>query len=347
MADTSYSLADLGWSDTFSSQLGEEEDAGLVAMRVTSVMRDSVLALGESGTEVLVLPGGESAGDYAVGDWVLATPDIWRVARRLERHSLLQRRAAGTGRTVQLIAANIDTLFIVSSCNADFNPARLERYLILAAEAGVTPVILLTKADMANADDYVARARALGDMPVEALNARDPGAVSILTRWLGTGRTGALLGSSGVGKTTLLNALTNQSGATDGIREDDAKGRHTTTARGLFPAKGGSWLVDTPGMRAIRLSDVSDGIDVVFGDLVELAGHCKFNDCAHQTEPGCAIQAAIATGAIDADRLERWRKLAKEEEQNTTSIHESRRRDRSLQKTYREGKARRQRKQQD
>nr|WP_245398755.1 ribosome small subunit-dependent GTPase A [Oceaniglobus trochenteri] len=339
-------MADLGWSAHFSSQLDIDEYATLAPARITSVQRDSVVGLGEAGARTLILPSDESAGDYAVGDWVLVDPDVGRILRRLERHSLLQRRAAGTGREVQLIAANIDTLFIVSSCNADFNPARLERYLVLAAEAGVAPVILLTKADLADeAEDYIARARALaGNVPVEALNAKGGDVVARLSPWLGRGRTGALLGSSGVGKTTILNALTAGGAATGEIREDDAKGRHTTTARGLFAAHGGSWLVDTPGMRAIRLSDVAEGIDVVFADLVELAADCRFSDCAHDREPGCAVQAAIAAGQIDADRLSRWQKLAREEQHNSASLHESRRRDRSLNKMYREGKANRRRK---
>jgi len=293
------------------------------------------MGAGADGVHPLILPSADSAGDYAVGDWVLVDPAIHRIARRLTRHSLLQRRAAGTGREVQLIAANIDTLFIVTSCNADFNAARLERYLVLAAEAGVAPVILLTKADTAEAASYLQQARGLArDVPVQALNARDPGAVDVLTRWLGKGRTGALVGSSGVGKTTLLNALTDLGEATGGIREDDARGRHTTTARGLFAAKGGSWLIDTPGMRAIPLTEVSDGIDVVFSDLLDLAGQCKFTDCAHGAEPGCAVQGAIAAGTIDPARLERWQKLTQEEAQNSASLH-TRKRDRSLQKQAR------------
>lgn len=314
-------------------------------MRVVSVMRDKVRGLGVTDSATLHLPATDSAGDFAVGDWVLTDGDR-RIVRRLGRHSLLQRRAAGTGRAVQLIAANIDTLFIVTSCNADFNPARLERYLVLAAEAGVAPVILLTKADTApDAARYLAQARALaGQIPVEALNAKDPGAVDVLCGWLGKGRTGALLGSSGVGKTTLLNALTDQAATTGAIREDDARGRHTTTARGLFAARGGAWLVDTPGMRAVRLSDVADGIDAVFADLVALAGQCKFTDCAHGSEPGCAVQAAVAAGDIDPARLERWQKLTREEGENSASLHDSRRRDRSLTKQHRAAKASRRRK---
>lgn len=318
----------------------------LVPARLVAVMRDRVQGLSEAGARALSLPADESAGAYAVGDWVLYDPANDRISRRLDRLSLVQRRAAGTGRAAQLIAANVDVLFIVTSCNADFNEARLERYLVLAADAGAEAVILLTKAD--TCDDvasYVASARALArEVPVEVLNAKAPEAGDILAAHLGRGKTGALLGSSGVGKTTLLNALTGGHADTGDIREDDAKGRHTTTSRGLFAARGGAWLIDTPGMRAVRLTDASDAVDSVFSDLVDLAAACRFSDCAHDREPGCAVQAAIKAGEIDADRLERWRKLAGEEAHNASSLHESRKRERALHQTYRAAKANRRRK---
>ncbi len=341
-----FSLDDLGWAAHFSSQLELSEAETLVPARVTGVLRDRVQGLTASGAPLLYLPSDESAGEYAVGDWVLYDPETNRITRRLDRLSLLQRRAAGTGRETQLIAANIDTLFIVTSCNADFNPARLERYLVLAAEAGVSPVIVLTKADTCDdVDTYVAEARAVArHIPVEAVNAKSPETADVLAGWLGRGRTGALLGSSGVGKTTLLNALTGGLEATADIREDDARGRHTTTARGLFAARGGAWLVDTPGMRAVRLTDAADGIDTVFSDLVELAGRCRFNDCAHVGEPGCAVQAAIAAGEIDPVRLARWQKLTGEEAENTATLHQARQRGRAKSRIYRQAKENRQRK---
>ncbi|WP_099827030.1 ribosome small subunit-dependent GTPase A [Oceaniglobus indicus] len=318
-------LAKLGWTDHFADQCEASESSS--AARLSAVSRDDAIGLTPSGPRPLVLPGTQSAADYAVGDWVILHADTGRILRRLARTSVLRRRAAGTGRAVQLIAANIDTLFIVSSCNDDFNPARLERYLVLAAESGIDPVILLTKAD--RTDDpanFVNAARALAaDLPVAAVNAKNPATADLMAGWLGRGRTGALLGSSGVGKTTLLNAMTGGDAATGEIREDDARGRHTTTARGLFAARGGAWLVDTPGMRAIRLADVGDGIDAVFSDISDLAAACRFSDCAHQGEPGCAVQAALADGTLPAARLDRWRKLKLEEADNTTLLQRARR----------------------
>lgn len=287
----------------------------------------------------LTLPPGLDTGMVAVGDWGLS--DGQRLTRLLDRQSLLKRRAAGTGRAEQLIAANLDTLFLVTSCNADFNVARLERYLVLAAEAGVSPVVVLTKADLGDPAEYQAKAsRAAPGIPVEALDGRDPQAAQRLSDWLGRGRTGAFLGSSGVGKSTLLNAMTGRHDDTQGIREDDAKGRHTTTARHLHPGPNGSWLIDTPGMRALRLTDVGSGIDSVFADISELAQDCRFHDCGHRTEPGCAVQQAIAEGTLDPDRLRRWEKLQREDAHNSASLAESRAHAKSRQKMYNQGKAR-------
>lgn len=336
---TVYNDADLGWSAPYLSQLSIDELDVLTPARIAAVHRNAVDGLTRSGPLRLTLPPGLPAGQVAVGDWGLS--DGARLTRLLDRQSLLKRRAADTGRSEQLIAANLDTLFLVTSCNADFNVARLERYLVLAAEAGISPVIVLTKADLGDPAGFVAQAsRAAPGTPVEALDARDAQAAACLVDWLGKGRTGALLGSSGVGKSTLLNAMAGQEEATQGIREDDAKGRHTTTARHLFPGPQGSWLIDTPGMRELRLTDVEQGIDAVFSDIAELARHCRFHDCAHETEPGCAIRAAIETGDLDPARLKRWQKLQREEAHNSASIAEARAYDKARQKMYSQGKAR-------
>lgn len=245
--------------------------------------------------------------------------------RRLERHSLLQRRVhsrAGSRNIgeYRLIGANIDTLFITTSCNADFNVARLERYLTLAHDAGVEPVILLTKSDMAeDPESYAIEAQKLGrDLAVLVLDAHAPDVTEKLTQWCGRGKTIALSGSSGVGKTTLTNALTGKAEATQDVRED-MRGRHTTTARSLHHLPSGGWLIDTPGIRGLGVSDAATGIDVTFAEITELATTCKFRDCAHEAEPGCAVQAAITSGKIDPDRLDRWRKLSAEDAVNTAS----------------------------
>jgi ribosome biogenesis GTPase len=272
--------------------------------------------------------GAISAGDLAIGDWVLS--DGERICRLLDRKTLLSRRAAGTGSATQLIAANVDTLFIVTSCNADFNPARLERYLALAAEAGTEPVILLTKADTsAESGDYRTRAARLQrTLTVLTLDARDPGVAMTLADWCHAGQTVALLGSSGVGKTTLTNTLTGLEGATGPIRESDARGRHTTTIRSMHALAGGGWLIDTPGMRSLSLADASTGIDAVFQDVTDLVGLCRFRDCTHQTEPGCAVRQAIADGHLDEARLNRWDKLKREDRYNSETPAEARDRNR-------------------
>lgn len=271
------------------------------------------------------MPNGHPSGSFAVGDWVLVSASQSVMQRRLDRRSLLQRRVhsrAGSRNIgeYRLIGANIDTLFITTSCNADFNAARLERYLTLAHDAGVEPVILLTKADMADApQDYVDQARALGaDLPVVLLDAHAPDVPALLAPWTGAGKTVALSGSSGVGKTTITNALTGIQAATQGVRDDD-RGRHTTTARHLYALPSGGWLIDTPGIRGLGVSDAATGIEVTFAEITALAAQCKFRNCLHEGEPGCAVQAAVAAGAVDADRVARWRKLAEEDAVNTAS----------------------------
>ncbi len=315
------SLAALGWSAFFADQLGPE-DAGLARMRIATVHRSRLTAEAETGPARLDLPASAKTTDFAVGDWVLVDHETHMLVRRLTRQTLLKRRTEG-GRPQQLIAANVDTLFIVTSCNDDFNPARLERYLTLANEAGTRPVIVLTKVDKAaDAAPYVAQAAALQrELEVATVNAKASEAAQALSPWCGPGQTIALVGSSGVGKSTLLNTLSSKSPETaqptGSIREDDAKGRHTTTSRSLHAIKGGGWAIDTPGMRTLHVSNISDGLDMVFEEIAELASQCRFSDCTHDHEPGCAIQAAIQAGTVDPARLDRWRKLLEENRANT------------------------------
>ena len=317
---------------SFASQLDIDELNAVTPVRVMAVHRDRIHVAGP-GLDTLIPPFADTAGDEeataTVGDWLLLDAGTTRPRRLLRRASLFKRRAAGTSRKLQLIAANVDTLFIVSSCNQDFNAARLERYLALAREAEVTPVIVLTKADLADApEDYVQRG---GQSRAQAFwsswsNARSAESVARLAPWCARGQTVALVGSSGVGKSTLVNTLTGSDRiATQGIREDDDKGRHTTIrARAASPAgrrlagryAGHSRVADhrregrrRRGVRRYRRAGGRAAASPI---------------AATRREPGCAVRAAIEAGRSTPAASQRWRKLAAEEAHNTISLAERR-----------------------
>lgn len=330
-------LLNLGLDFFFQQQMPVGDSDALVPVRIMNVHRSGLQIEGSDIEEHFELSGREYELNLTVGDWALLDVNTHRLVRRLDRKSLFKRRAPGADRREQLIAANVDTLFIVSSCNKDFNEARLERFLALAREAGVMAVIILTKADLVDdSSGYIQSASKLAPaIQVEAVNALQGDTLRCLDPWLKSGQTIALLGSSGVGKSTLTNTLLGlEEISTQAIREDDAKGRHTTTSRSMHQLPGGAWLLDTPGMRELQLTDVKTGLDDVFVEISALAGNCRFTDCDHVDEPGCRVNEAIEAGEIDQARLERWRKLSREEAFNRASIAERRANDKALGRMY-------------
>lgn len=253
----------------------------------------------------------------AVGDWVLVerSGDVIQIVVLLPRHSAIKRAAAGEHYRQQLIAANVDTVFVVCGLDADFNPRRIERYLLLVKGSGAQAVVVLTKADHAgDVPGAVATIAGLAsaDIPVRAINARDPDSVAALQPWLQPGRTVVVVGSSGAGKSTLTNTLLGSDRMkTAEVRQTDSRGRHTTTHRALFPLPGGACLIDTPGMRELKPTGEEDVADN-FADIEALTLACRFRDCRHLKEPGCAVLAAVTAGELDPQRLANYRKLGGE-----------------------------------
>lgn len=342
MSDLSLSLPRLGWSHFFQQQLSLEEWESTTPARVLAVHRNAIDIASEHGCQMITLPGHwhlrEPEDLPTVGDWLLLDSSTGQAQRMLERKSLFRRKAAGSESKVQLMAANVDTLFVVTSCNLDFNLSRLERYLALALEAKVEPVIVLTKADLVDdISEYQQQALSLNpDMTVETINALDSSSVESLISWCASGQTVALVGSSGVGKSTLINTLcgvTKQE--TAAIRKEDAKGRHTTTSRTLHSLPEGGLLIDSPGLRELQLSDCQGGVSSLFEDIERLAQSCRFNDCLHQHEDGCAVKTAIDLDNLDPRRLANYQKLMAEQKRNAESIAEKRRRERNFGKHIR------------
>lgn len=329
-------LQDLGWRGFLAAQVDGQPGDACRAARIVAVHRDRVELAGD-GVPASVQTARTSARmDLTVGDWVIVDTDAGRITSRLERFCVFRRRTPGDAGSVQYIAANVDTVFIVTSANRDFNVARLERYLALAREAGAFPVVVITKSDLVDDAGTFARdaARLAPGLLVESLDARDPAAVDVLRPWCGPGQTVALMGSSGVGKSTLVNSLCGADLATRPVRQDDQRGRHATTGRSMHRLPAGGWLIDTPGMRELGLTGLGDALDDVFTDVAGLARRCRFADCTHDREPGCAVLAAIERGELDGGRLARYRKLVAEERRNSETLAERRSRDRSLGRMY-------------
>ncbi|WP_444996202.1 ribosome small subunit-dependent GTPase A [Aliikangiella sp. IMCC44359] len=328
------SLTHLGWQPFFQQQVSLEEWDSTQPARIIEQHKFTLTVITEQGEQNL--PIKTSMPPLSVGDWVLL--DLHNnFVRALERKSCFKRKAPGSQLAEQLIAANIDTAFIVCSLNDDFNLNRLERYLTIVNEAGATPVVVLTKEDICEHSNRLkTQAQQLDPLLCIALvNCLDNNSLKTLLPWCQTGKTIALLGSSGAGKSTLSNGLLGQETQLTGIiREDDDKGRHTTTKRSLLMMPNGAMILDTPGMRELQLSNCEDGIATTFADIETLAKNCRFNDCQHKSEPGCAVIQAIDSQQLEQRRFNNYLKLTKEQAINSASLSEKRANDKKLSQYY-------------
>ena len=330
-------LERLGWNDRFERHFETFKFQGLHPARVLREDRGRYRV--GVGAEPGGSPAGGTEGDVvecaaelsgrfrheardrmsfpAVGDWVAGhlASGLFTIAALLPRSSVFVRRAVGDATEPQVVAANIDTVFVIAGLDGDYNPRRIERYVTAAWESGAQPVVLLNKSDLGN--DIDARLAETGlaapAVPVVAISARDGLGLDALAPWLTPGSTVALLGMSGVGKSTLINTLLGEERlATREVRAWDSRGMHTTTHRELVLLPSGAILIDTPGMRVLKLWSGESALDTTFPDIEALARGCRFGDCAHATEPACAVVAAAESGALEPERLESWRKLQRE-----------------------------------
>lgn len=332
---TGHPLSALGWNPFFERQLDPKGRATSIVVRVSAHHGTQVLMAGVGDDFRIPVQNAIAAGRIAVGDWLVLDVASQRAIQRLERSTVLHRKPPGEDTTPQIIATNIDTVFIVTSCNEDFSLSRIERYLALAVPAGITPVVVVTKTDLgADVESLRAQVQELHEgLVVASLDAREPGEAAALERWCGPGQTIALVGSSGVGKSTLANSLGAGDLATAAIREEDGKGRHTTTARSLHLLPAGGVLIDNPGVREVQLPGSEDGVADVFEDVVELMTECRFRNCGHEGEPGCAVRAAIASGELDARRFDSYRQLEAEQARHAALRAARRDRDQDRAKT--------------
>jgi len=317
-------LTSYGWSDTLRNDFAIHAAQGLVPGRIIVQQRGGyrlITDLGEIDARATgpLMKAASDISRPAAGDWVAveARPGETTalVHAVLPRSTAFIRKASGPRAGAQVVAANVDVAFLVASLNANLNPRRLERYLVTTHESGARPVIVLTKADLAEfLDEDVAEIEAIASgAPVLAISAITGQGLETLNAWLQPGQTAVLLGSSGAGKSTLLNVLAGEERmATREVRAADDRGRHTTTHRELVLLPSGALILDTPGMRELGLWDADEGVSATFADIEELATQCRFRDCGHGEEPGCAIQAALEDGSLDPGRLYNFEKLQAE-----------------------------------
>ncbi|MDN4526899.1 ribosome small subunit-dependent GTPase A [Fictibacillus fluitans] len=318
-------LIQLGWESFFENHFTDYDQEHFTVGRVALEHKRMYRLFTEHGELLAEVTGklrhrATERQDYpAVGDWVVITarPEEQKASIHaiLPRKSKFSRKAAGVTTEEQIVAANIDTVFLVNALNTDFNLRRMERYLLMSWESGANPVIVLSKADLCdNVSQKVMEVESIAmGVPVHVISAEKGEGLDQLSSYLESGQTVALLGSSGAGKSTLTNALYGEKKQeVKTIREDDDKGRHTTTHRELVLLQDGGVVVDTPGMRELQLWEADEGVSQSFSDVEAIADNCRFRDCRHTTEPGCAVQAAILDGTLDQDRYNSYVKLQKE-----------------------------------
>ncbi len=320
-------IQDLGWDAYFEAQWNERATDGCVPARVVSQQRGLWRVAGDF-QECWAEPSGkfrkesESGGNWpAVGDWVSvelrSEKQSGLIQQVLPRRSRFVRKVAGKQIAEQVIVANIDVALIVAALDGDFNVRRIERYLAQCWESGARPAIVLNKVDAcAESRELAAEIEGIAmGAPIFLVSAKTGEGLDALGASFRKGQTIVLLGSSGVGKSTLVNRLLQEERqTTHEVRESDSRGRHTTTSRELFVMPGGAMIIDTPGLRELQLWNAAEGLTQTFADVDELASQCRFTNCQHQQEPGCAVQAAIGAGILDPDRFESWRKLQREQE---------------------------------
>jgi ribosome biogenesis GTPase / thiamine phosphate phosphatase len=345
-------LEDLGWSPGLAEAFAPHRAARLSPARVSLEHTHIYRVLSPAGEQLARIAGrlrhhaGGRADYPAVGDWVAidaaSSGGDARIRAILPRFSRFSRRAAGDPTEEQVVAANIDVVFLVSGLDHDFNPRRIERYLLTAWDSGASPVIVLNKSDLV--DDltpFLDQVQPIAQgTPIVAVSAKRPDSVAALREHLGRGRTAALLGSSGVGKSSIANTLIGEERLrTRDVRASDSRGRHTSANRQLILLGDEGILIDTPGMRELQLWDTGDALSGAFGDIETLAAHCRFRDCRHAGEPGCAVTAAVEAGTLPAGRLESYRKLQHEQafqlrQQDQRAQLEQKRRFKVMMKSY-------------